>query len=830
MIKTQWLRRKLSSEYAEQSGSELIADVIVLPPIIESECPSLPTVRIFVGSETSQYRAERVFVWSVCKHRNPSRRYEIHIMRDLPGFDRAGWTTGFTNYRFAIPELAGGAGRAIYNDVDQIYLADPAGLFDTPMNGDCCLALGIEDTSVMLIDCAAMVGIWNLRSARRGTKKALAARVVEEMGGVGELSSIWNARDEEFADGCSKLLHYTTLHLQPWMPEPSRFAYRAHPQGELWFALEQEADLAGFTLFDRSRPSRRYLELIDCYRQLHRDGEAAVDRPPAETFQGKILPRHQSAVGRLIAQSGASTILDYGAGKAGAYHNVPGAPESCAVKWMPAWGESVRITLFDPGYVPYATLPEGRFDGVISTDVLEHLAEQDVPWVLQEMFARARGFVYASIANYPARKILPNGENAHTCQKPMRWWEHQFRSAARSHPDVHWVIVLREKNRLGRKLSRQRSGGRRLTPPTVWILDDGRPGNTHQAMALAQALGFSYELKPLEFGPLSVLHNRLLGASRLGLLSRSARSVAGASPDLVLAAGRRTAPVARWIGARSQGATRLVQLGRKGGDVADNFDAVITPIYCRMASHPSRIETKLPLSPLAVQPEERPSRAGRLDVGTLVLVGGATKRHLLDADGVEKFIDRLRKFQKATGEAMTVVTSRRTSAEVVEQFRRELGDVARICTPIELGSGYVTNLQAANRVVVTNDSESMIADAVSSGHPVLIHALPLKPPTWWHRLGSRIEVWSRRRPYNSRATVRPQRGLEYLGARLIDRGYVRPPRDLECLQSRLFQSGAAAPFDDRCAAVRPCQSTNHCARAELQEVAGRVRQLLAAND
>ena len=46
------------------------------------------------------------------------------MMKDLDGFDRRGWKTGFTNYRYAIPSLGGHKGRAIYNDVDQIYLGD----------------------------------------------------------------------------------------------------------------------------------------------------------------------------------------------------------------------------------------------------------------------------------------------------------------------------------------------------------------------------------------------------------------------------------------------------------------------------------------------------------------------------------------------------------------------------------------------------------------------------------------------------------------------------------------------------------------------------------
>ena len=92
-----------------------------------------PPVRIFLGTEAVHSRAERVFIWSVQQHRDPARVYDIYLMKDLVGFDRRGWLTGFTNYRFAIPHFTGGVGRAIYNDVDQIYLADPGELFDTEL-------------------------------------------------------------------------------------------------------------------------------------------------------------------------------------------------------------------------------------------------------------------------------------------------------------------------------------------------------------------------------------------------------------------------------------------------------------------------------------------------------------------------------------------------------------------------------------------------------------------------------------------------------------------------------------------------------------------------
>src|SRR3546814_15724914 len=94
-------------------------------------------------------------------------------MKDLKGFDRDRWKTGFTNYRYAIPDLAGKAGRAIYNDVDQVYLADPAELFDMDMQGAGQLCISERETAVMLLDCEKMAKIWQRPEAERGDRKSV---------------------------------------------------------------------------------------------------------------------------------------------------------------------------------------------------------------------------------------------------------------------------------------------------------------------------------------------------------------------------------------------------------------------------------------------------------------------------------------------------------------------------------------------------------------------------------------------------------------------------------------------------------------------------------
>lgn len=57
---------------------------------------------------------------------------------------------------------------------------------------------------------------------------------------------------------------------------------------------------------------------------------------------------------------------------------------------------------------------------MICTDVLEHCPEEDIPWIVDELFAFARKFVYANIACFPARKQLPSGGNAHCTVKPVK--------------------------------------------------------------------------------------------------------------------------------------------------------------------------------------------------------------------------------------------------------------------------------------------------------------------------------------------------------------------------------------------------------------------------
>ena len=449
----------------------------------EAPCPALRGH----GARPAPGRTRLPLVDRACARRRT--RLSDLADEEPPRLPQSGWTTGFTNYRFAIPHFAGGEGRAVYNDVDQIYLADPGDLFDLDLGGHGFLAVAPDDTSVMLLDCQKMAGTWSLERAQRASKPELLREALARPGVYGPLSGDWNARDGEYRPGLSKLLHFTTLHTQPWRPFPAQLVYQQHEHAELWHALEREADAAGFEPFTRARPSARFTRL----------------------------------------------------------------------------GSPTR---------------------------LEDAPDEDVPWLLDERF-RA-GPVRETIRCQPSgrgrtRRGRPGRGGAAETQRTRGWWIDRFEAASHRHPKVSWEIELQEPDG-GRW---HRSGGPRgsAQPPSTWVLVDDRPGNSTQSIGLADGLGWPYQIKKLCLRPLARLHNRLLGASRAGVDRARSSPLEPPWPELVIAAGRRTAPVALWIREQSAGRTRLVQLGRNGADLAELFDLAVTPAYCRLFPHPNRIET-----------------------------------------------------------------------------------------------------------------------------------------------------------------------------------------------------------------------------------------------
>lgn len=184
--------------------------------------------------------------------------------------------------------------------------------------------------------------------------------------------------------------------------------------------------------YSRANPSARYRELVQLYARMHVEGETRLGIPPEKTFPGQSLFAHVERIKRLIEVTNARTILDYGAGKGLQYR-----PQKLVVggrhvaDGVAEYWDVDEVHCYDPGYAPHSARPDGVFDGVVCTDVLEHCPEEDVPWILGDIFGYAKSFVYLNVACYPARKTLPNGENAHVTVRPPEWWREKVQAAAR---------------------------------------------------------------------------------------------------------------------------------------------------------------------------------------------------------------------------------------------------------------------------------------------------------------------------------------------------------------------------------------------------------------
>lgn len=289
------------------------------------------------------------------------------------------------------------------------------------------------------------------------------------------------------------------------------------------------------------------------------------------------------------------------------------------------------------------------------------------------------------------------------------------------------------------------ASGPRQTLPHIWVLTDCRPRCRWQGSALSEKLGWPYEVKDLNFTRLDRLSYRLLGPTRASLDRARSSPLVPPWPDLVISTCHSTVPIARWIRKQGRGRTRVVQLNRKGGYVAKYFDLVVSLAHHRHPPNVRRIELMLPLhraSPerLSAAAERWPNLLGATPKPHVVLlVGGTTNDYLLDAQVAGRLVKDVKARVEASNGTLYVLNSPRTGATASEALQNGLGTTARFHQwgHHEGDSPYLAYLALTDILVVTCDSESMLAEAAATGKPLYIYSLPRR------RRGRkrRFELW-----------------------------------------------------------------------------------------
>ena len=114
-------------------------------------------------------------------------------------------------------------------------------------------------------------------------------------------------------------------------------------------------------------------------------------------------------VAKVIRETGAASVSDYGAGKK---NLVKGLADAGVV--LPAYHA------YDPAFPEYG--PPMPADLVCCIDVLEHIEPELVDNVIAELASITTRLGFFTIHMGPAAKVLADGRNAHLIQKPSSWW------------------------------------------------------------------------------------------------------------------------------------------------------------------------------------------------------------------------------------------------------------------------------------------------------------------------------------------------------------------------------------------------------------------------
>lgn len=264
----------------------------------------------------------------------------------------------------------------------------------------------------------------------------------------------------------------------------------------------------------------------------------------------------------------------------------------------------------------------------------------------------------------------------------------------------------------------------------IWVLVDDRAGNRAQALGVAERLSPAFRNVEIRYAAMAGLPNIVLGASVSGIDAASRQNLHAPWPKLVISAGRRTAPVARWIKRQSDGTTKLVHVMDPGSGNAE-FDLICRPAHDGRGKPGNNIiEMKAAPHRFSASVLEAARQTWQAQIAALpepriaLLIGGSTRRRVFTEDMARMLCAAASEASAQLGGSLMVTTSRRTG-DTVSVIASTLKGPHQLFRWDQGGENpYPGYLALADAVIVTGESVSMCSEAVATGKPVYIHAPP----------------------------------------------------------------------------------------------------------
>mgnify|MGYP001158138743 CR=1 FL=1 len=270
----------------------------------------------------------------------------------------------------------------------------------------------------------------------------------------------------------------------------------------------------------------------------------------------------------------------------------------------------------------------------------------------------------------------------------------------------------------------------------VWVLLDSKKGHKNQAIAVANKLKLKYKLIDIKYTALSVLPNFLL--ELLGGVFHVKKSIRkklnDPFPKIIIACGRRTAPIAKWIKKTNQGNSFHAQIMWPGMGFFSNsnIDIIATPEHDRIFPRKNILYTQGVPHEINKNLLEKGKKDWNNQLKDLpspriaVLIGGNTKHGSFNSKMLKNLLEECIKMAEPNGSLM--ITSSRRTDEKLNKYMDNIIKKSGLKYFLwhdnknynEKKNPYIALLAYADFIVVTGDSISMLSEACSVAKPVYI--------------------------------------------------------------------------------------------------------------